>query len=73
MSATIHWWQPREPSPVHLGLIHQGLKRHAYFRGAKLVVRTDKEEPVGTVRVDGDDSWEIQPSQFLLLVQDVLD
>lgn len=68
----INWWHPREPSPVHLDLIREGLRRHRkYFRGAKLRIRTDSEQMPGTVLVEGDDAMEIETAQFLQLVEDV--
>jgi hypothetical protein len=68
----INWWQPREPSQVHLDLIREGLRRHRkYFRGAKLKIRTDSEQLPGTVVIEGDDAMEIEVGQFLHLVEDV--
>jgi len=68
----ITWWQPREPSQLHLELIREGLRRHRkYFRGAELVIRTDDHEPAGTVQIDGDDAWDIEVGQFHALVEDV--
>ena len=73
-SPTITWWTAREPGPVHLALIEEALRRHKkYFRGAKLIVRTDGDEPVNTVRIDGDAAMEIQAAQFLHLTEDVLE
>ena len=71
MQPTITWWQPREPSQVHQDLIREGLRRYRYFRGAKLVIRNDDHEPVGTVQIDGDDAWDIEPAQFIAMVEDV--
>ena len=67
----IQWWVAREPSPAHMGLIKEGLRRYRYFRGAKLVIRNDDHEPVGTVQIDGDDAWDIEPAQFIAMVEDV--
>jgi hypothetical protein len=68
----INWWQPREPSQIHLDLIREGLRRHRkYFRGAKLRIRTDSEQLPGTVLVEGDDAMDIEAAQFLHLVEDV--
>ena len=68
----ITWWQPREPSQIHLDLIREGLRRHRkYFRGAKLRIRTDSAELPGTVLVEGDDAMDIEAAQFLHLVEDV--
>lgn len=69
---TITWWQPREPSQIHLDLIREGLRRHRrYFRGAKLRIRTDSEQLPGTVVIEGDVAMEIEAAQFLHLVEDV--
>ena len=47
------------------------LRRHRrYFRGATLNVRTDSDELSGTVMVDGDACLDIDPAQFLALVED---
>jgi hypothetical protein len=67
----IEWWVAREPSPIHMSLIKEGLRRYKYFRGAKLTVKTTKEEGmVNTVIVSDDEDREIRPSEFLRMVQD---
>ena len=69
---TITWWQPREPSQIHLDLIREGLRRHRkYFRGAKLRIRSDSEQLPGTVLIEGDCAMELEAAQFLHLVEDV--
>ena len=66
----IQWWVAREPSPIHMNLIKEGLRRYKYFRGAKLTVRTTKDqEMVNTVIVSDDEDREIRPSEFLRMVQ----
>ena len=54
-----------------MSLIKEGLRRYKYFRGAKLTVKTTKEEGmVNTVIVSDDEDREIRPSEFLRMVQD---
>ena len=65
----IEWWVAREPSPIHMSLIKEGLRRYKYFRGAKLTVRTDSRETTNTVLVTGGE--EIRPSEFLRMIEEV--
>lgn len=71
MNTLIEWWPGREPEPDHVAAILAGLRKYRYFRGCALSIRTDDSESPGTAIVSGTRAFDVSPTEFLRMVEDV--